>query len=201
MKHETAATIILVLLLSSPAWAQNDWTGNTLTGALNFGGDTTNYFDPDNSLVPSNASGIQPLATVSNDDDDFVEFSAFDEFSTFGWDVDVDATTVRVEQSTLGAPLGTGDWDIFLSGFDPGLTGLTPISSTFPELIWTVEGGGDTLHLAFPGGSILPPEGWAAEFTLDGQGAGPAGIPAPGALLLGSLGIGLLSRLRKCIRM
>lgn len=183
-----------VVLLGSPASAV--WTGQTLTGTLNLEGQGGNSFDPENNLVPSGSSGIQPLAVVSEDDDDFVEFSAVDEILDFAWDVDVDATTVRVEQSSVGTPLGAPNWDIFLSGFAPEITDVAVVTSTFPELFWEVIDDGGTLHLAFVDGDILPAEGWVAEFVVEG-GFAPTVIPAPGAIMLGAVGVGLVGWLRK----
>jgi hypothetical protein len=125
------------------------------------GGGTTNYFDPANGLVPAGSSGIQPLAVVRNDDVDFVEFEAFDPISTLGWNVDVDAGTLRVSETSETTSLGTSEWDMSR-------------------------------------GNTITEEGWTAEFALTGtDGVGPAAIPAPEAIVLGSLGVGLIGWLRR----
>jgi len=183
------ASALTLIVLGSPASAV--WTGDTLQGVLTFGDDSTNFFDPANGLVPFGASDLQPNAVVSEDDDEFAEFEAFDEGPDVGWAVDVDATSLFVEQITLGAPLlGSPSWDILVSGFDPDVASITPVFNTFPDLTWTLEDGGDTVHLTFADGQIVPPEGWAAEFAL-------TPIPAPGAVLLGAVGAGLVGWLRR----
>lgn len=183
------ASALALIVLGAPASAV--WTGDTLQGVLNFEEDSANYFDPVNGLVPFGASELQPLAVVSEDDDAFAEFEAFNEATGIGWAVDVDATSLFVEQITLGDPLlGSPSWDILVSGFDPDVASITPVFNTFPALTWTLEDGGDTVHLTFSDGQILPVEGWAAEFAL-------TPVPAPGAVLLGAVGAGLVGWLRR----
>jgi hypothetical protein len=93
VKHSTIIVLALAVL-SSPALA--NWTGDTVTGILNFGINPTNYFDPANSLVPAGSSGIQPDAVVADPDGAFVEFMFLG--SRSGFNVDIDATSLSVYQ-------------------------------------------------------------------------------------------------------
>lgn len=183
------ASVLALILLGSPAVAV--WTGDTVNGTLNLGDGGLNYFDPENDRVPLGASDRQPDAVVSGADADFVEFMAFDESRNLEWEVDIDAASLYVEHSRLGASLDAGRWDLYISGFDPDVMSITPVSNTFPDLAWFVEDGGDTVHLVFPGDDLLPEEEWEAEFDLDA-----GGIPIPGAVLLVTLGTALVGWLR-----
>jgi len=183
------ASALALILPGSPAVAV--WTDDRVNGTLNFEAGGLNYFDPENDRVPFGASDRQPGAVVRDADGDFVEFMALDENRNFEWEVDVDATSLHVEQSGLGAPLDAGRWDLYISGFDPDVMSITPVINTFPDLAWSLEDGGDTVHLVFPDSDTLPAGEWEAEFELD-----PGGIPIPGAVLLVTLGTGLVGWLR-----
>jgi hypothetical protein len=189
MKKFTIISLLLAVL-GSPALA--NWTGDTVTGVLNFSGIPTNYFDPVNGLVPAGSSGIQPNAVVSDPDGAFVEFMFLNGFS--GLNVDIDATSLLVHQFPLSGEGSAASWNIYISGFDTDITGISLVGSTIPGLTWSLENNGDQINLSYPGYDIFGPRtypnGWQAEFELQA-------IPAPGAILLGSIGVGVVSWLRR----
>ena len=189
MKQITAIALLLAVL-SSPAIA--NWTGDTVTGVLNFGGyGATNYFDPVNGYVPGGSSGIQPNAVVADPDGAFVEFMYLNGFS--GINVDIDATSLLVHQFPVGGNATANSWDIYISGFDPDIASVLG-ASTIPGLTWSLLDGGNRLQISYPGGDVFGPQsypnGWRAELSLQP-------IPAPGAILLGSIGVGVVSWLRR----
>jgi hypothetical protein len=185
MKRFTIVGLLLAVL-ASPTLAY--WTGDTITGVLNFGGfGTTNFFDPINGYVPAGSSGMQPNAIVADPDGTFVEFMYLNGFS--GINVDVDATSLLVTQFPLGSGGSTNSWDIYISGFDPDITTITLVSNTISGLTWSLDNNGDQIHLNHPGGT-MGLNGWQAEFAL-------SAIPAPGAIVLGGIGVGLIGWLRR----
>jgi hypothetical protein len=196
MMRQKALSGIAALLIWSVSTTYAGWTGDTVNGVLNFGGaGPTNYFDPAYGWVPAGSSGIQPNAVVADPDGTFFEFMYRDGFS--GLNVDVDDTTLLVHQYPLNGEGNTNSWDIYVTGFGPDLTGVVLSANTIPGITWSLMAGGDGLHVSFPGnytfGSTSYPNGWQALFTLS---ASPA-VPAPGAIVLGALGAGLVGWLRR----
>lgn len=61
---------------------------------MNFGIYPTNYFDPANLLVPSDSSGIQPGAVITDPDAAHGEFMFLGGRS--GFNVDIDATSLSI---------------------------------------------------------------------------------------------------------
>jgi hypothetical protein len=183
-------TIICLFLAvsASPTLAGVTWIGDSIDGVLNFGGfGATNFFDPAEGYVPAGSSGIQPNAVVADPDGAYVEFMYLNGFS--GIDVDVDATSLLVTQFPVSVGGGTNSWDIYISGFDPDIASIVLVSNTISGLTWSLQNSGDQIHLSHPGGT-MGQEGWQAEFQLNA-------IPSPGAILLGGIGVGFVSWLRR----
>jgi hypothetical protein len=193
MQQKMFGGIVALLVLSVSA-AYGGMAGDTITGALNFGGfGATNFFDPANGWVPGGSSGSQPSAVVTDPDGSFFEFMFLDGFS--GINVDVDDTTILVHQFPVGGESVANSWDIYLAGFDPDITDIVLTSNTIPGLTWSLTDAGDGLHVSYAGdhdfGPTSWPDGWQALFTVG------ATVPAPGAVVLASLGVGLIGWLRR----
>ncbi|MHC4190713.1 MAG: PEP-CTERM sorting domain-containing protein, partial [Planctomycetota bacterium] len=184
-------TCMFLAVSGSPTLA--NWNGDNITGVLNFGGlGATNFFDPANGFVPPGSSGIQPNAVVTDPDGLFVEFMFLNGFS--GINVDVDATSLSVLQFPVDGDGTANSWDIYVSGFDPDIASVALASNTIPGLTWSLLNNGDQFSLSYPGGDAFGPtthpNGWQAQFNM-------TPVPAPGAILLGSLGVGLVGWLRR----
>lgn len=208
MKRTTVLMLVAgVAVATTPVLA--NMTGDTIYGNLMFPGVTSNnYFDPANGLVPAGSSGMQPAAVVADPDGSFVEFMYLS--SVFGIDVDVDADTIWV--NVFPAPNGQCDgpgctieffrseiWLTDLNWFDdPSATiqGIDLIASTIPGL--TFEFGPNELHIAFPGGAFeYQQNAVAGHFVPVSAHFEISHIPIPGAVWLGTLGLGMVGWLRR----
>jgi hypothetical protein len=167
-----------ILIVGISAAAQAGLVGDTISGTLNWGHYSTNYFDPAQGYVPAGSSGIQPNAVVTDPDTTFVEFMFADGANAVN--VDVDDLTIRVEV------VPTQTWQIVscymhLTGFDSDISSLTLVSSTIPSMTWSVVDSGHGLQIDFPSQQIVPP-GWVAVFRLSSTiaaSAGPGGSISP----------------------
>ncbi len=177
--------VLALLLVNASAYATIE--GDTIAGTLNFGANTTNFFDPANGGVPAVNSGIQPAAVVTSADGAFVEFEYLNGFS--GFHVDVDASTVSINQFLVGSPGRANNWDIWINDIDwsggpGGIAGVSTISDTFTGGLG-VAFTNNSLHFSFAGGQ-LNTGGATAVYQL-------TPIPEPSAVvvwsLLGVLGI------------
>jgi len=187
----TICAIICSLWSASGSPVLANWTGDSLTGVLNFGGwGGINFFDPANGYVPAGSSGIQPNAVVSDTDGSFVEFMFLENIYS-GINVDVDATSISVTQFPTTVDNGANSWDVYIGGFDPDVTNLSLVSNTMMGLSWELLNGGDTLHFSkayFERGSSM------GQVTLN---LAANVIPAPGAILLGGIGVAFVGWLRR----
>ena len=175
--------VVCGLLLTS-TFASATLVGDSVFGTLNFGGyGATNFFDPANSFVPAGSSGIQPWATVSEDDSSFFEFMFQDGFS--GINVDVDAFSIYLNQYPVAGGGSANSWVVTISDLDfsdGAVLANIIVNSTIPGLSTSFTA--DSVTLSY-GGGTLPCNGFDANIELQTRA-----VPLPGAVWL--LGSGLL---------
>ena len=161
----------------------------SVSGTLNFGGGTTNYFDPANGFVPTgygNSSSPNNVAITSGVEFGFNDGGNLDtaDFSSSGLVLSDDAER---------AGLNSAFKETFT--LSPALSGtLTLVNSSFAGLTYSISG--DTLTVNVPGGTVTANEVETATFRASAVSAAPE--PGAWALMLGGVGaMGLMFRRRR----
>ena len=138
-------------------------TGKRVEGTLEFnGGEGTNFFDPINDLVPKNA-GPQPLTVVTDPDvEGSVEFLVVDSVeSVASILVDIDDTTITIQEPLFSDPFNANNWVIILDFEDLDDNKIKDVS-----IVTDTFDGGFTVSFNDTTITILsPPSG----FFLDGD--------------------------------
>lgn len=159
-------------------------SATTITGSINFGGNSTNYYDPTNGSVPagySNASG--PTVTLGSG-------------ATFGFNDGSNLDTAAFTPTSLvltDQPLaneGDFNWTQIFTASQPGFFNNLSLTSDTLGVSYSVSG--DTLTVNWPGGEVGPGT-LAADFTFSGA------VPEPttwAMLIIGLAMIGFAARRR-----
>lgn len=181
MRNVTRFLVVvgLVCLLGNIAAA--GLIGTQVTGSLEFGGGTTNYFDPAYGYVPDGY--LNTAGTTVTIAEPQVEFG-FDD--TANRDT-VDFTDTGLFAVDFVLSFGT-DLSWVMTFTDAAFVGgeLSELSDDFPYGGVTATLVGDTITLSWAGGFVQP--GSSYEATYDFQS--PA-VPEPSTLLIWSLLCGL----------
>ncbi len=192
------AGLAAVVALASPAHAS--LVGQQILGSLKFQGDSKDYFDPANGLVPAGYGNVTgPLVTVAGlghsfgfEDVAILDGSNFSNFS--GADSFLDLAT-----RSMGP--GLKSWEQTFTSVAPGLFNtLTLVSNSYSGLTYSLVG--DTITLDWGGSPGGPSIAYDARFIVhrDAEVPPPPGVPEPASwalMILGFGGIGAALRRRR----
>jgi hypothetical protein len=156
-------------------------SATTITGTLNFGPGTTNYYDPANGQVPPGYSN-ESSPTVTLEPDATFGYADLFNIDTAGFT----PTSLVLTDDTL---IRAGNWTQTFAASTPGF--FNDISLTSDTLGVSYSVSGDTLTVNWPGTDVAGTR--AADFTFSG------GVPEPttwAMLILGVAMIGFAARRR-----
>lgn len=178
----------LAMSVGTSSWAVT-LVGSNVTGALNFGGGSTNYFDPAVGSVP--AGTLNTAGTTVTVSSSAIEFGYADPLNritaNFG-DLSLQLTDVLSASGNNFSQKFT-----FLDNAFIGLT-LVPGTNNYPDPAFTSSLVGNTLTISLPAQSLLGRTTYEANFTF-------AATPEPGScLLFGTALLGLAPLLRRRFR-
>lgn len=183
MKLRALSSLALLLALSICAHAQS-LIGSSVTGSLQFSGNTTNFFDPSNGFVPPGfGNSTSPTVTV----DGGVEFGFRDSSNFDTADFSLNTLFIQDITSALSGP-SLAFRMTFMDAAFLNFSGVTLSADTF-GLTFSLLG--DTLTIDVPQFNIQPAQFTrSALFTFNS----PAGVPESGTTVL-LLCLGLASTL------
>lgn len=171
MKRVALIVAVLALLLGGAGQAEADpILGSSVTGTVQFGSGTTNYFDPTKGLVPSGYSNSSPGTNTVAISSTAVEFGLQDLANTDT--VDFTGTQLII-QDFLHSGAVAFNWTMtFTDAAFLGAT-LSKTSDNFPSSV-TAALVGSTITVTWPGTFTFGPNTYTAVFSLT-----PAADPDP----------------------
>jgi len=180
--------LFLGLLSCLAPLSQASMIGTTVTGDLNFGSGTTNFYDPANGYVP--ASGYQNSASSHNSPT--VPIVGGNEFG-FNDSLNLDVTSFSATGFTFTDTVETTgpNNSLTLTFTDTAFSGagVIELSSTFSGLTYGIVG--DVITVNIPGSSVTAGNVMSASFDV---------IPEPSSFVLlasGLMGAAVLAGMRK----
>lgn len=177
--HRLLAFTAVSLLASAPAFA--GLIGATVTGTLNFGSNSTNYFDPAGGIVPAGYGNSAPANHVNVVIGGGTEFGIF---TTSALTANFSDTQLVISNVNM-IVVGYVPWVMTFSSTAFGGQNLSLVSQTFaPGLTSSLVGNLITINWA---GNGSVPSGTSMQATYN---IGTVGVPDGGAtalLLAGAL--------------
>jgi|SRR5579862_183632 hypothetical protein len=179
-----------LLCLMVPSSARADLVGTTVTGSLDFDADNKNFYIPATGFVPAgfqNSAGAQDSNTVV--------IVGGNEFG-FNDGLNMDVTSFNSTGFTFTDTSITAgpNLNVILTLTDPAFTGVSLISSSFPDLTFAISG--DQITVDIPGLNASAGEVFTASFNVTSTSSVPE-PSAHGLMLIGFGFLGLMMAMRE----